>query len=188
MEISQAEIENAMNYVKKVASSMLLSHEFDDLVGEGMIGLTKAMKQYDADKGTTLAEYASKRIKGSMIDYLRKVNRTRRVKKKNIAEVKTLSFYEDIRGSGEGRDMRLVDILGKDGFVESYMNEEAIRDILDDREWVVIKGKYFDNNEHVKEAMKALGVSETRISQLHARALKKLEPLMDYKVTKDSRE
>jgi RNA polymerase sigma factor for flagellar operon FliA len=62
--------------VLKIAKKMkrkLPSHiEFDDLVQSGFIGLIEASKSYKQDQGASFATFAAIRIKGSIIDELRK--------------------------------------------------------------------------------------------------------------------
>ncbi|MDD5456938.1 MAG: sigma-70 family RNA polymerase sigma factor [Candidatus Margulisbacteria bacterium] len=46
--------------------------EFDDLVGYGYEGLMKAWKNYKNDKGALFKTYATYRIRGEVLDYIRK--------------------------------------------------------------------------------------------------------------------
>ncbi|MCS4517103.1 hypothetical protein JTS98_19885 [Clostridium botulinum] len=46
--------------------------EYEDLVSYGMIGLMDALNKFDESKGMKFSTYASIRIKGSMIDELRR--------------------------------------------------------------------------------------------------------------------
>ncbi len=45
--------------------------ESDDLMSEGVIGLIDAIEKFREEKGTEFASYASTRIRGSIIDFLR---------------------------------------------------------------------------------------------------------------------
>lgn len=62
--------------VKYIASRVIIGRnkhvDYEDLVGYGMIGLMDAIEKFDASKGIKFSTYASIRIKGSMIDELRK--------------------------------------------------------------------------------------------------------------------
>ena len=63
-------------FVKYIASRVSLGKnkymEYEDLVSYGMIGLMDALNKYDETKGMKFSSYASIRIKGAMIDELRK--------------------------------------------------------------------------------------------------------------------
>ncbi|ABX32107.1 RNA polymerase, sigma 28 subunit, FliA/WhiG [Petrotoga mobilis SJ95] len=48
--------------------------ELEDLIQEGIIGLLQSYKRYNPEKGTSFYTYALKRIKGSMYDYLRRID------------------------------------------------------------------------------------------------------------------
>jgi len=48
--------------------------EVEDLIQEGIIGLLQSYKRYNPNKGTAFYTYALKRIKGSMFDYLRRID------------------------------------------------------------------------------------------------------------------
>ena len=69
-------VEEYIPLVKYIASRVMFEKnkymEYEDLVSYGMIGLMDAIKKYDSTKGMKFSSYASIRIKGSMIDELRK--------------------------------------------------------------------------------------------------------------------
>ena len=78
-------------FVQKVARRMsrrLPSHIcFDDLVSAGVVGLLEAMERYDAAKVDDFTSYAEFRIKGSILDDLRRrdvMARDARIKSKQI--------------------------------------------------------------------------------------------------------
>ena len=69
-------VEKFIPLVKYIASRVSLGKnkymEYEDLVSYGMIGLMDAISKYDATKGMKFSSYASIRIKGSMIDEIRR--------------------------------------------------------------------------------------------------------------------
>lgn len=69
-------VQDYLPLVKKIAvyiKRKLPSHiEFDDLLQSGLIGLLEAKKNYRTDMGASFATYAGIRIRGSIIDSLRK--------------------------------------------------------------------------------------------------------------------
>ena len=67
--------------VRSVANRMgrrLPQVEVDDLVSAGTIGLIEAVDRYDAELGVPFASFAYRRIKGAIIDELRRLPGTRR--------------------------------------------------------------------------------------------------------------
>lgn len=74
--------------VKKIALHMkrrLPSHiDLDDLIQSGFVGLLEARKNYKEDMGTTFETFASIRIKGAIIDALRKNSWSNREITKNM--------------------------------------------------------------------------------------------------------
>ena len=69
-------VERYAPLVKRIAHHLLLrmpaSVQIDDLVQSGMIGLLEAAKKYDISKGASFETYAGIRIRGSMLDEVRK--------------------------------------------------------------------------------------------------------------------
>ena len=69
-------VEEYIPLVKYIASRVMFDKnkymEFEDLVSYGMIGLMDAINKYDSSKGMKFSSYASIRIKGAMIDELRR--------------------------------------------------------------------------------------------------------------------
>ncbi|PTT37174.1 RNA polymerase sigma factor FliA, partial [Stenotrophomonas sp. HMWF022] len=55
-----------------LAARLPASVEVDDLIQAGMMGLIEASRSYDADQGASFETYASIRIRGSMIDEIRR--------------------------------------------------------------------------------------------------------------------
>ena len=79
--------------VKLVAGrlSMYLGYnvEYDDLVGYGIFGLIDAIDKFDADKNVKFETYASLRIRGSILDQIRKMDwipRTVRQRQRKLDE------------------------------------------------------------------------------------------------------
>ena len=62
--------------VKKIAlhsmARLPASVQLDDLIQAGMMGLLEAAKKYEASKGASFETYAGIRIRGAMVDEVRK--------------------------------------------------------------------------------------------------------------------
>ena len=102
--------------VKYVAGRMLVhigQHvEYDDLAGYGVFGLIDAIDKFDYTKGVKFETYASLRIRGSIIDHIRRLDwvpRTLRQKNKQLDAA--ISALEEEFGR-EPTDEELADKLG----------------------------------------------------------------------------
>ena len=211
------------NVVNLVAGrlSMYLGYtvEYDDLVGYGIFGLIDAIDKYDADKNVKFETYASLRIRGSILDQIRKMDwipRTLRQKQKrmdaaavkleaaygrpasdaDIAEELGISRdeYEGWRSEAEFTNMvSLDDYLeqGSEGRMESLgaqfqqpenavqrqelkeMLVEALQKLTENEQKVITL--YYYEELTLKEISQILSVSESRVSQLHTKALHKIK-------------
>lgn len=208
--------------VKYIASRVIIGKskyiEYEDLVGFGMIGLMDAINKFDESKGMKFSTYASIRIKGSMIDELRKnspiskgamdkLNRYNEVIEALQKKLLREPAYDEV-----ARELKMS--LEEVGEIESYINyisvvslEDIIfsddddmplmgtiedekspspEKLLQDKEEVEYLAKALDNiNEKdkmvlslyyyegltLKEIGKVLEVSESRVCQLHSRAI-----------------
>jgi RNA polymerase, sigma 30 subunit, SigH len=98
--------ERYKHLVRKKAKAMFLAGgDNDDLIQEGMIGLYKAIRDYNTDREASFATFASMCINRQMITAVAASNR-----KKNMP-LNTYVSYDMPAGGDEGSDMRLVDIL-----------------------------------------------------------------------------
>lgn len=69
-------VKNNIPLVKYIASRVIIGKtkyvQYEDLISYGMLGLMDALGKFDDTKGMKFSSYASIRIKGAMIDELRK--------------------------------------------------------------------------------------------------------------------
>ena len=210
--------------VKLVAGrlSMYLGYtvEFDDLVGYGIFGLIDAIDKFDYEKGIKFETYASLRIRGSILDQIRKMDwipRSLRQKQRKMdsvafeletnlgriptdeemAEALEISLDEFYTWGGQTKIMgisSLEECLEQGNEVsasdtkryaseqpEKAMEEEELKRVLvesmkklTDKENKVILLYYYEELT-LKEISQVLDVSESRVSQLHTKALQKLK-------------
>ncbi len=147
----------------------------EDLVSIGTIGLIKAVNTFDPSKKIKLATYASRCIENEILMYLRRNNKTR-------SEV---SFDEPLNTDWDGNELLLSDVLGTESDVIKYIEEEVDRsllhgalDRLSRREKSIMELRFGlrDGQEKTqKEVADALGISQSYISRLEKRILKKLK-------------
>lgn len=107
-------VERHAPLVKRIAHHLMVrlpaSVQVDDLIQAGMIGLLEASKNFDASKGASFETFAGIRIRGSMLDEIRKGDWTpRSVHKNSRAITEAISQVE----RETGRDARDVDIAEK---------------------------------------------------------------------------
>ncbi len=148
----------------------------EDLVSIGTIGLIKAVNTFDPGKKIKLATYASRCIENEILMYLRRNNKTR-------AEV---SFDEPLNIDWDGNELLLSDVLGSENdLTYKYVEEEIDKNLLDsamdhlsDREKVIVQLRFGlrDGSEKTqKEVADLLGISQSYISRLEKRIIKKLK-------------
>jgi len=148
----------------------------EDLVSIGTIGLIKAINTFDPQKRIKLATYASKCIENEILMYLRRNNKTR-------VEV---SFDEPLNIDWDGNELLLSDILGTDNdMIYKCIEEEVDKELLDtaikrlsNRERCIIKLRFGLNDgveKTQKEVADLLGISQSYISRLEKRIIKRLK-------------
>ncbi|NLY10363.1 MAG: RNA polymerase sporulation sigma factor SigE [Firmicutes bacterium] len=146
----------------------------EDLVSIGTIGLIKAVNTFDPSKNIKLATYASRCIENEILMYLR---RTSKIK----AEV---SFDEPLNTDWDGNELVLADVVGSDSDVTKYIEDEVDRNLLmmalqrlNGREKKIMELRFGLNDGTEKtqrEVADLLGISQSYISRLEKKILKKL--------------
>lgn len=153
----------------------------EDLISIGTIGLIKAINSYNPDKNIKLATYASRCIENEILMYLRRNGKTK-------AEV---SIDEPLNVDWDGNELLLSDILGTEediiykdleNEVERKMLSKAIEK-LSERERIIVDLRYglssIDGEEKTqKEVADMLGISQSYISRLEKKIIKRLKKEM----------
>lgn len=188
-------IKNLIENNDEEAKSMLIEHnlrlvvyiakKFDntgvgveDLISIGTIGLIKGINTFKPDKNIKLATYASRCIENEILMYLRKNNKTK-------LEV---SIDEPLNVDWDGNELLLSDILGTDEDVISKGIESEVEkkllykaiEKLNHREKVIVEMRYGLNNKDgeemtQKEVADSLGISQSYISRLEKKIIKRLK-------------
>ncbi|MDL2273056.1 FliA/WhiG family RNA polymerase sigma factor [Oscillospiraceae bacterium OttesenSCG-928-G22] len=203
--------------VKKIVYRMIPTYknhvEIDDMMSYGVLGLIDAVDKFDPDKNVKFETYASLRIKGEIIDQIRKldwipISLRQKIKKVEgtftdlefslgrspseeevasslgikVSEVqKTLDdahmfnvvclddvMFDRLQNAHGGT----VEQSPERNFEDNEMKEILAEEIkhLTEKEQLVISLYYFDELT-LKEIGLTLGVSESRVSQIHSKAL-----------------
>jgi RNA polymerase sigma factor for flagellar operon FliA len=210
--------------VKRIAHHLLgrlpASVQLDDLVQAGMIGLLEAVKNYDDSKGASFETYAAIRIRGMMLDEVRRndwvprsVHRNARMITERVSQLEhrlgrpasdreiadalqiSIEDYHQMLLDSSGAQLFALDEMlhGGDELTVDVPSTSATQDPLDDVLWSNFRHKlvesieqlpdrerlvlslYYDEELNLKEIGSALGVSESRVCQLHTQAMMRLQ-------------
>jgi RNA polymerase sigma factor for flagellar operon FliA len=189
----------------------------EDLVQVGMVGLIEASRNYDPTQGASFETYAGIRIRGSMLDEIRRSDWTPRSvhrKARHLAEVMrhlenekgrdasdteiaeamdiSLDEYHQILQDNAGSrvfSIEEMDALGMNGHgmmrdtrngpaegLEQESFKLALVDAiskLPERERLIIS-LYYDDELNLREIGEILGVTESRVCQIHSQATARL--------------
>lgn len=207
---------------RRVASSMPHSIDLGDLIQDGMIGLIDAANRFDESRGIKFETFAERRVRGAMIDALRRdawprgVRRMRRQLEtareelrrelgcepsmadlaarvgadevqlgRTIVRINTIestSPLATLDGTEEGLPPVLLppESPTPDRLYERTETRERVRAAigqLPPRERKVV-GRYYFGHVTMKEIGLEIGVNESRVSQLHARAVQRLRKIL----------
>ena len=208
--------------VKRIAHHLLArlpaTVMLDDLIQAGMIGLLEAAQKYDASKGASFETYAGIRIRGSIIDEVRRGDWTPRSVHRNSRRVTEAIQQIEARTGRDASDAEVAKEMGisvdeyhgllkdsldsrlfsfeeminptDDGPAESVANDDPGPTKLFEREAFVkalsnainnlpereklVLSLYYDEELNLKEIGQVLGVSESRVSQIHSQAALRL--------------
>lgn len=154
-------------------------YDLEDLVSIGTIGLIKGIKTYKLDKNIKLATYASRCIDNEILMFLRK-------NKKRMSEV---SFEDSVNLDSEGNELHIEDIFGtEEDLVEKSIECKDDKLLLasevkklDDRDKEIIELRYGLSGKKEltqKELAEKLNISQSYISRIEKKVIKKLKAIM----------
>ena len=153
----------------------------EDLISIGTIGLMKAINTFNPTKNIKLATYASRCNENEILMYLRRNSKLKM----------EVSIDEPLNVDWDGNELLLSDILGteEDGIYRSIEEEADKRQLykalekLGDREKIIVKLRFglntSDGRERTqKEVADLLGISQSYISRLEKKIMKRLKKEM----------
>lgn len=199
--------------------------QVEDVVSEGLLALMSSIDKFDPEKGVKFETYASKRIRGMVIDLARKQDwlpRNVRRRAKEIDQATSELYYQlgrfpseqeianelgmtQAKYQKEVSSIALCNILSLDalfeeremrggrleipsndtqGQPEAVLQEQELKYILADavrslrKNEQIVLSLYYEKSLNMKEIAQIMEVSEPRISQLHARAIRKLKVMI----------
>lgn len=214
-------IEQHAPLVKRIAFHLIarLPHTVDveDLIQAGMIGLLDSAQHYDAKQGASFDTYAGIRIRGAMLDEIRRNDwAPRSVHKKardiahamqqieqekgrnatdnEVASLLNISIeeYHQLLSDSSGHQLfsledfndndetRATPISDQESEPEQELHssdfQQALKtaiDTLPERERLMMS-LYYNDELNLKEIGEILGVSESRVSQIHSQTVVRL--------------
>lgn len=148
----------------------------EDLVSIGTIGLIKAVNTFEPSKNIKLATYASRCIENEILMYLRR----------NLKNRGEISLDEPLNVDWDGNELLLSDVLGTEGdMIYKKIEGEVEKSLLwqamhklNNREKTIIQlrfGLMGGGEKTQKEVADILGISQSYISRLEKRILKRLQ-------------
>ena len=212
--------------VKKIAERMAMRlppHiSKDELIGPGIIGLFDAIEKFDPTKGIQFRTYANLRIKGAILDELRKMDWISRSVRRNINRLEDsirglelkldrapnddeiaeemgldMDTYYKMVSRSCGVNLLSLDELMLDGStpkiskqvsdVSSPFDDFKIKEIKDviakslstlSKKEQLVMSLYYYEELTLKEIAKVLNLTESRISQIHSKAILRLRVKM----------
>ncbi|MFO7554763.1 MAG: FliA/WhiG family RNA polymerase sigma factor [Desulfobacterales bacterium] len=208
--------------VKQIAERMAVrlppNISKDELIGPGVMGLFDAIDKFDSERGIKFRTYASLRIKGAILDELRKMDWISRSVRRNINKIEDAIRILELKLDREPKDDEIAEQLGLD--MDSYykmisrshgvsllsldelmsddttsrlnkqvadepspFDELKIREVkkiiskalaaLSEKEQFVMS-LYYYNELTLREIANVLNLTESRISQIHSKAIVRL--------------
>ncbi len=218
----EALVEQHTPLVKRIAHHLLVrlpaSVAVEDLYQAGLIGLLDAIKRFDSSKGASFETYAGIRIRGAMVDEVRKgewaprsVHRNaRRIQEairavefrtckdasdREVAQELAISldeYHGMLQDSMATKLFSMSDLESPDDHIDISQQDRASDNPLDDLEELdfrqqlasaietlsereqLVLSLYYDEELNLKEIGEVLGVSESRVSQIHSQAAHRL--------------
>ncbi len=219
--------------IKYVVSRMAVTPpsglDYEDLLSFGVFGLLDAVEKFDPSKGFVFQTYAIPRIRGAILDELRKCDWFSRTGREKVQKLNK-AMEKILRDKGEIRDELLMAEMGIDedeyyeiqnlasrGYITSLDDTTPLDDgevsveatLADEREGIVehlddesekqeliealselperernMLSLYYYEGLNLKEIGKVLGVTESRVSQIHGKALSMLRAILKEKMNR----
>ncbi len=152
------------------------SVNIEDLISIGTIGLIKAVNTFSIDRKIKFATYASRCIENEILMFLRKASQRRN----------EVSIEEPLNTDWDGNELLLCDILGSDADIINRDIEQELEcnllldavSRLNTREAMIMELRFGlnGNKEHTqKQVADLLGISQSYISRLEKKIIKKLK-------------
>src|SRR5207302_4587148 len=154
----------------------------DDLESAALIGLIDAVDRFDPDRGVPFAGYATLRIRGAVLDEVRRVDDLGRADRRRQREaqaqgvegsrIATVSL-DDLIERGYGGEEQQDEVAERYEAEDLRMRVRSAMACLPPRQREVLE-RYYGDSLTLREAGLRMGISEARACQLHGRAIQNL--------------
>lgn len=180
---------NSTVFYRKLSTYVQQRITFDEITAAASLGLIQAVEKFDLSRNLKFITYSAQRIRGAIIDWMRSIDhipRNHRIAIKRGAEpdVRKLSI-DSVRTVSSDEGERVTTLEEVDGALPQdlqhlpefwFWDEEAVREITG---WVfgdarTVVELYYLSPLTMKQIGKRLGLSESRVSQIHTKALRKI--------------
>lgn len=211
------------NIVLRLIPTYKSYSSYDDMVSCGILGLMDAIEKFDITRAVKFEFYAATRIRGEIIDNIRKQDWAPSSLRRKIKAISNAYIELENKLMRAATDTEVAEYLGMDEdklhktlgksqmfniiHFEEMMNDDvawkktiksdadSIEEEIEKKEMVEILGQFIDNLPEkeklvvtlyyyeemtLKEIAGVLGVSESRTSQIHSKAIMKLRTKMDF--------
>jgi RNA polymerase sigma factor for flagellar operon FliA len=173
----------------RLRSRLPASVQTEDLIQAGLIVLLEAAARYDETQGASFETYAAIRVRGAMLDEVRNSEWAPRSVQRKARQLSQAMDAVTDKTEREARDTEVAEHLGmsvsslRDLFREASARrvvslEESIHE-LPEREREVVR-LYHEKGLTLRAIGSLMCVSESRIAQMHSRALKRLKDRMSH--------
>lgn len=204
-----------------LAGRLPRSVQIDDLIQAGMMGLLEAARYYDEDKGASFETYASIRIRGYILDEVRRNDWVPRSVYKNSRMISKAMRDIENRIGREATDIEVAQELGIEiheyqdmlldasgahlyGFDDVGVTDDMLVDDMDSsnqphinalksdmklhlsdvieslpKNEQMVLSLYYEHDLNLKEIGEVLGVSESRVSQIHSLATHRIKARLE---------
>jgi RNA polymerase sigma factor for flagellar operon FliA len=151
----------------------------EDYFQFGVEGLSEAIERFDPEYGTKFETYAIQRIRGKIIDELRKLQAKSMIGKGRKIKAHNVSLSEQYDGD-EGyqlyeilpnKDLTPEEVLAQNELKNSIV--EGLKE-LPERDRLIISLYYYEDLNY-KEIADILSITVSRVSQIHSRVIKELK-------------
>lgn len=164
---------NVIGVVNRIFISLPSGVNREDMISEAWLGAIAAVDQFESARGLKLQTFAEHKIRSRILDFLRSADTvSRRERSKIKAGDSTAPVIVPLSKAADFRDSRAQELIGRlEG--RSDLRVYLHRAKLTRRQRFVLKRRYW-NGARDREIASEIHVSESRVSQLHARAIAKL--------------
>lgn len=165
--------------VNRIKARLPVSVSEDELFAAGMFGLMRAARSYDPTRGAGFKTYAYHRIRGSILDDLRRLDflpRSLRDRaRKNGEDAPAMVGIPTDEDGQESLSARPVEEKSEQDDLKAALHREI--DNLPDKMRIVM-ALYYRDELKMREIGEKLGLTESRVSQIHSNAVSRLRRSM----------